>query len=182
MIDFDQIRRKANELGADASAVISTEDIEFVADFRKACEMNTCGQYGLNWMCPPAVGSPDELQEKVMELPRGVVIQTVSQLQDSFDFEGMQRAEEEHEKTFRNILDQIQSNVSYKALLPLNVGACKFCGECTCKAGEPCRFPDKAVASLEAHCIDVNCLLSKYSIPYNNGPDTVSYVSLFLLA
>jgi hypothetical protein len=52
MIDFDQIRREANELGADATAVIRTEDIEFVADFRTACEKNTCGQYGLNWMCP----------------------------------------------------------------------------------------------------------------------------------
>lgn len=133
-------------------------------------------------MCPPAVGSIEDLQAKVLELPQGVVIQTVHQLQDSFDFEGMQNAGQIHEKVFRNSLDYTQSNKNSGALLPLNVGACKFCKECSRLIEELCPFPDKAVASLEAHCIDVNALLTKYDIPYNNGPNTVSYVSLFLLS
>jgi predicted metal-binding protein len=182
MIDLDYLTQKTREFGVAASAIINTVDIQFVSDFRKSCEMNTCGNFGKNWMCPPAVGSIEELQTKVLELSQGIVVQTVYQLQDSFDFEGMQKAGTNHEKIFRSILDYIQSNVNYRTLLPLNVGACKFCQECSCPTGEPCRFPDKAVASLEAHCIDVNALLTKYDIPYNNGPNTVSFVSLFLLS
>ena len=178
---LDHLTQKTKEFGAAASAVINTADIQFVPEFRKSCEMNTCGNFGKNWMCPPEVGSTEELQAKVLELPHGVVIQSVYKLQDSFDFEGMQKAGENHEKIFRNILDYIQSNVDYEAFLPLNVGVCKFCKECSCLIEEPCRFPNKAVASLEAHCIDVNALLTNYDIPYNNGPDTVSLVSLFLL-
>ena len=181
MIAYDHLTRQAKELGAAASAHADTSDIQFVTDFRKACEMNTCGYYRKNWMCPPAVGSAEDLKAKILELPGGVVVQTVYQLEDSFDFQGMEKAGDRHEKIFRNMLDYIQSNVNYKTLLPLNAGACKFCKECTYSGGEPCRFPDKAVASLEACCIDVNALLTKCDIPYNNGPNTVSFVSLFLL-
>ena len=46
--------------------------------------------------------------------------------------------------------------------------------------GQECRYPDKAVASVEAYCIDANALLTRCQIPYNNGPDTVSFVGLFL--
>ena len=98
------------------------------------------------------------------------------------EFEGMQKGGEAHERVFRSILDHIQSNVEYESLLPLNVGACEFCEECSYPTGEPCRFPDKAVASLEAHCIDVNALLTRCDIPYYNRPGTVSFVSLFLLS
>jgi predicted metal-binding protein len=181
-MDLDHLAQRTKDFGANASAVINTADILFVPDFRKACEMNTCGNFGKNWMCPPAVGTTEDLQDQVLELQHGVVIQTVYQLQDSFDFEGMQTAGEKHENVFRNIFDYIQSSIQHTAFLPLNVGACKFCKECNFLVEERCRFPDKAVASLEAHCIDVNALLTKYDIPYNNGPDTVSLVSLFLLA
>jgi len=180
MIFLDDLRNKAKEFGAAASAVISISDIQFVPDFRKSCEMNSCGFYGKNWMCPPAVGSPEELQTKITKLSQGVVVQSVHQLEDSFDFEGMHKAGEHHEKLFRTILDHIEPNVDPQAFLPLNVGACKFCKECSLLIEEPCRYPDKAVASLEAYCIDVNALLTKCNIPYNNGTDTVSYVSLFL--
>ena len=57
---------------------------------------------------------------------------------------------------------------------------CKICKECTYPDGEECRFPDKAVASVEAYCIDVNALVTSCDIPYINGPNTVSFVGLFL--
>jgi hypothetical protein len=46
----------------------------------------------------------------------------------------------------------------------------------------PCRFPDKAVASVESHGIDVTALVTSCGIPYNRGPNTVSYVGLFLFS
>lgn len=46
MIDLDYLTQKAKEFGAAASAVIDTADVQFVPDFRKSCEMNTCGNFG----------------------------------------------------------------------------------------------------------------------------------------
>ena len=74
-MNTDQLIKKAKDLGAWAAAVIQTDDISFEADFRKACEMNSCGHFGLNWMCPPAVGSMEELKAQVLEMPRGLLVQ-----------------------------------------------------------------------------------------------------------
>ena len=109
-----------------------------------------------------------------------MVFQTVHQLEDSFDFEGAVEAAKKHEEVFRKILASIQSDRSFQEILGLNVGDCKVCDKCTYLDGEECRYPDKAVASVESYGIDVNALVSGCGIPYINGPNTVSYVGLFL--
>jgi len=177
---LDQLVEKAKEAGAGRAAIVHTVDIRFSEEFRKACERNTCGKYGTNWMCPPAVGPFEELKAKALSYSRGLVFQTVYQLEDCFDFEGMEQGAREHEKVFRNILASIRSDSSLEEVFGLNAGECKVCGKCTYLDGEECRYPDKAVASVESYGIDVNALVSGCGIPYNNGPNTVSYVGLFL--
>jgi predicted metal-binding protein len=180
MTDLNQLAEKAKELGAAAAAVISTSDIQFSEEFRKLCEQNSCGKYETNWMCPPAIESFEEVKAKVLQFSEGVIIQSVYKLEDSFDFEGMVKAGEIHEKIFRSILEYIQLNLPDSNVLALNVGDCKVCKKCTYQDEEKCRFPDKAVASVESYCIDVNALLGSCGLAYNNGPNTVSYVGLFL--
>jgi len=180
MTDLSQLAEKAKELGAAAAAVINTSDIQFSEEFRKLCEQNSCGKYGTNWMCPPAVDTFEESKAKVLKFSEGVVFQSVYNLEDSFDFEGMVKAGEVHEKTFRSILEYSQLNIANSFFLALNVGDCKVCKKCTYPDGEECRYPDRAVASVEAYCIDVNALVTSCDIPYINGPNTVSFVGLFL--
>lgn len=178
--NLDQLVEKAKESGAARAAIVDTSDIQFSEEFRNACERNTCGKYGANWMCPPGVGPFEELKAKALSFSRGLVFQTVHQLEDSFDFEGAEEAAKKHEEVFRNILASILSDGSFQEILGLNVGDCKVCSKCTYVDGEECRYPDKAVASVESHGIDVNALVSGCGIPYINGPNTVSYVGLFL--
>jgi predicted metal-binding protein len=131
-------------------------------------------------MCPPAIESFEDVKTKVLEFSDGVVFQSVCSLEDSFDFDGMMKAEDIHRKIFNRILDYVQLDMGCSDVLALNAGACKVCNKCTYPDGEGCRYPDKAVTSLEAYCIDVNALLACCDIAYNNGPNTVSYVGLFL--
>ena len=180
MVDLNQLADKAKELGAAAAGAIKTSDIQFSEEFRTLCEQNSCGKYGTNWMCPPAVETFEEVKAKVLKYREGVVFQTVYNLEDSFDFEGMVKAGEIHEKIFRSIQEYIQLDIACKDVLALNVGNCKVCKECTYPDGEECRYPDKAVASVEAYCIDVNALVTSCDIPYINGLNTVSFVGLFL--
>jgi predicted metal-binding protein len=178
--NLDQLVEKAKESGAARAAILDTSDIQFSEEFRKACERNTCGKYGANWMCPPGVGPFEELKAKALSFSRGLVFQTIHQLEDSFDFEGAVEAAKKHEEVFRNILASIRSDGNFQEILGLNVGDCKVCDKCTYLDGEECRYPDKAVASVESYGIDVNALVSGCGIPYINGPNTVSYVGLFL--
>lgn len=180
MMDLNQLVEKAKKLGAAAASAVKTSDIQFSKEFRQLCEQNSCGNYGTNWMCPPAIGTFEELKAEVLKSSEGVVFQTVHTLEDSFDFKGMMKAERVHDIVFRDILDYIQSSIGYEDVLALSVGYCKVCSQCTYPDEKECRYPDKAVASVEAHGIDVNALVTGCNIPYINGPNTVSYVGLFL--
>jgi predicted metal-binding protein len=64
--------------------------------------------------------------------------------------------------------------------LALSAGACSICETCTYPDGEPCRLPEKAMASLESYGIDVAQLIASSGLSYNNGPNTVSYVGVIL--
>ena len=139
-----------------------------------------CGKYGTNWMCPPGVGAFEDLKGRVLSFAGGVVYQTIHQLEDSFDFEGMKKGAALHDANFARIAEYLAQSRDYELGLSLKAGACTVCEECAYVLNEPCRFPDKAVASLEACCIDVNGLLTAHGLAYNNGPNTVSYAGLFL--
>ncbi|MDP4159191.1 MAG: DUF2284 domain-containing protein [Bacillota bacterium] len=177
---IDSLMSFIKSLGVDQLAVIAVEDIQFNEDFRKQCEQNSCGSYNKNWMCPPALGSIEELKEQALKFKQGLLFQTVYQLEDSFDYEGMQEGTENHTKILRKVLDNIKSTKILKEFLPLNVGPCTFCGKCTFLDGKECRFPDEAVSSVEAYGIDVMALEKSCGMSYNNGKNTISCISLIL--
>ena len=140
MMDLNQLVEKAKELGATAAGAIKTSDIQFSKEFRKLCEQNSCGKYGTNWMCPPAIETFEEVKAEVLKFSEGVVFQTVYNLEDSFDFEGMVKAGEVHEKIFRSIWEYIQLDIGCADVLALNVGDCNFCKNCAYPDGEECRY------------------------------------------
>lgn len=168
------------DLGADRIAFVNPGDINFSIDFKEMCAMNSCGKYGTNWMCPPAIGTIEDGIEKIKQFSNGMIIQTVSQLEDSFDFEGMQDASLRHDKVFRDVIDAFKTHFPGLTILPLGVGGCTLCKKCTYTENLPCVQPEKALSSVEAYGIDVNNLLTGAGLKYNNGVATVSYVGLVL--
>jgi len=64
MVDLNRLVEKAKELGAAAASAIKTSDIQFSEEFRMLCEQNSCGKFGTNWMCPPAIETFDEVKAK----------------------------------------------------------------------------------------------------------------------
>ncbi|BBB91104.1 MAG TPA: DUF2284 domain-containing protein [Methylomusa anaerophila] len=178
--DFSELVQEALAYKADYAAIVKSEQIKFVADFRKACEQNSCGKYNKNWMCPPAVGPLEELKERAGRFRQGLLFQTVHTIKSSFDWKGMMAAAKIHDGVFRNILGVIKAKYNFAAILPLSAGACIFCDKCAYVEGEPCRFPEQALASVEAYGIDVMNLEKACGIPYYNGKNTVSYVGLIL--
>lgn len=159
---------------------IEMPDIETAAELRSACEQNFCGQYGKNWMCPPAVGKIDDLIAALSDYDGGVLIQTVHRITDSFDVEGMSDAAKGHDSVLAKIRLGLKGNSEKRNILLLGAGPCTSCEECACEREEECPFPEKALASVESYGIDVNRSLTNCGLQYNNGANTVSYVGLVL--
>lgn len=170
----------ALETGADKVAYVETKNINFSIEFKDMCAMNSCGKYNTNWMCPPAIGTIEDGIEKIRAFKEGIVIQTITQLEDSFDFEGMQEAAIRQEKVFRGLIKQIKLRFPDQTIMALGVGGCSLCTRCTYVVNLPCIHPDLALPSVEAFGIDVNNLLTVAGLKYNNGVSTVSYVGLIL--
>ena len=52
-METQQMLSQAFEEGFAAAAVVDTGEIAFDPSFRPYCEENLCGQYGVNYSCPP---------------------------------------------------------------------------------------------------------------------------------
>ena len=83
------LREEALALGAFRAELVKVEDISTDASFRSLCASNACGNYGKNYMCPPDIGSIEELMQELRTYETALVYQTVGCLEDSYDFEGM---------------------------------------------------------------------------------------------
>ncbi len=177
---IEEMIQDVRDLNVTHVGIVNTEEIEFSKEFRKMCEQNKCGMAGTNWMCPPGVGSFESLRDRAMAYKKGIVLQTVHPLESSFDLKGMEEGAAKHNEVFRKVIYLLATKYQLSNILPLNVGPCTYCKKCTYTDGKPCRFPDKAVASVEAYGIDVMKLLRNCDIPYNSGKNTVSYNSLIV--
>ncbi|NTV90390.1 MAG: DUF2284 domain-containing protein [Clostridiales bacterium] len=174
------IEKLALELGVTTATVIETAGIEFHEEFREACEQNICRRYNTTWSGPPAVGPVSDLKKRVERFSRGLLIQNITEIEDSFDYEGMLEGGRIHEERFRNLLKNIRHKHPTLEILPLNAGCCNLCERCTYLDGEPCRNPEEAVSSVECYGMDVTALKRAAGLPVSGGKNTVTYVALIL--
>jgi len=160
----------------DQYAEIETENIDFLEEVRKSCELNHCGKYRKNWMCPPGIGSINDLKEKYTKYKKAFVFNKVTNLEDSFDIEGM----DEGRKRVEDILNKLRVELKdYTNIQLLGVGSCNICKICT-YPDSPCRYPKLAVPSLEAIGINVLKIANGCNLNYYNGINTVTYFGMVL--
>lgn len=142
-------------------------------ELRDACEANVCGQYGACYTCPPHIGSAADCIARISRYTRFIAFQKIYTLEDSFDYEGMVAGQ----KNFKTVITAVAglARSTFEDPLVLGAGGCMLCETCAAKTGEACRFPEKALSSLEAHCIQVSELAARCGMKYINGPNTVTY-------
>ena len=173
-MDEEKLIQAALDCGASKAAVIEQKDIVPNAEFRGMCEQNRCGAYGKCYMCPPDVGPIGELMARVRGYEKGLLYQTISPLEDSFDIEGMGEAKKAFTQVSQRLLDALRPVLGDQAL-HLTGGGCGLCKTCAKATNEPCRHPELAMSSLEAYGIAVSELAKTCGMKYINGADTVTY-------
>ena len=176
---FDLLCRAAIDAGAHRASVIPVDLVETDRSFRTLCEQNVCGCYGRNWMCPPDAGAIDELIPVLRSYPYILVYQSVGQLEDSYDFEGMAASAVKHCDLMYKVNEYMKKQ-EFGRILCLGAGGCRICPVCARQTNEPCRHPDRATPSLEAYGVNVSTLAKAAGMKYINGQNTVTYFGAVL--
>ena len=179
--NIENLKDEIKNLGISAAAVFPVGDIKFDDIFRKMCRDNLCGRYGKNYKCPPIIGEPEELKNEIKTYDDVILIQTIYPLEDSFDFEGMGEGGKIHAENIDKTREYIKANLNFEKMLVLGAGGCNLCEKCGVIENVPCRFPDRAISSVEAYCMNVADMTNSHGLNYINGENTVSYVAVFLI-
>ena len=127
----------------------------------------------------PDAGDIHDLMAALKTYSYALVYQTVSELEDSYDFEGMMDAGVAHNLLMVELRRGIDT-LALPRVLHLGAGGCRMCEVCAKRTGEPCRHPDLAVASLETYGVNVSKLAPAAGMKYINGKDTVTYFGAVL--
>ncbi|MDR1495771.1 MAG: DUF2284 domain-containing protein [Clostridiales Family XIII bacterium] len=176
--DTDALIREAEETGFSHAGELNVEALIFMPEVREMCSADRCNKYGRNWRCPPACGSIEEAASRAARYTYGLLVQTVAQMDDDFDYETIESAGKKHKEDFAVLVRKLRER--YDDILPMGAGTCELCKECT-YPDAPCRRPDESISSMEAYGLWVSKVCELSGIPYNYGPRTLAFTSCYLL-
>jgi len=178
MDNNEKFAEMAKESGFTNSAPLNVSTLEFMQEVRDMCNAKQCNRYGTSWSCPPACASLEEMREKVLSYAGGILVQTVGELEDSYDWEGIMAAGASHKDNFGRLWALLEKE--YPSVLAMGAGACMICETCTYPE-QPCRFPDRMAASMEACGLFVSKVCTDNGLAYNYGQDKIAFTSCFLV-
>ena len=162
---------KTTGVSVHEKAILPVTALTFSPTLLDSCKTNACGNYNKSWVCPPACESVEEQKKKILSYKNLLVFTTMHTLEDSFDYDGMEKGKKLH-LSLTSELKEILDTPVYGA------GNCPVCK--TCAFPSPCTFPEKKISSVEAAGIDVTSLSKAAGIAYNNGQNTVTFFSVAL--
>ena len=176
-MEKEQLLQIARDCGFETVAELDVSTLKALPEVRDMCAVNTCGKYDACWSCPPGCGEIDECAAKMKQYAHGILVQTVGDIEDSLDFEGIMEVKESHDERYRECVGKLKEVI--EDFLPLADGACTLCAKCS-YPDEPCRFPDKSMSSMEAFGLYVSDVCKQNGVAYNYGPGKMCYSGCFL--
>jgi len=166
----------ALEAGAAKAEYFPAGKIVLADHFREICRSNSCGRYDRCYMCPPDLGDIHDLMAQVRSYPHAVIYQTIADLEDPFDYEGMTEAGDFHAQCSGK-LHAAAKDLLTGPWLHISTG-CRLCARCGKLDGIPCRHPDQAIGSVSGYGIDVYQTVKDSGLNYVNGQNTVTYFGI----
>lgn len=176
MKDYKELIKKAEEIGFSHAAPLDSTTIKLRSEVRDMCA--ACHIYNTNWACPPGCGTLDECRERVGRYKSGLLVQVTAELEDAMDGETMMEAQEDHKEFFKEFRVYLQE--LYPNMLALGAGCCTVCKKCS-YPDEPCRFPEKAISSMESYGMIITDVCQENDLPYYYGDCTITYTGCYLL-
>ncbi len=177
MMNFEQMQKEALEAGFSGAWAFDPGLLRFLPEVRDMCSAEKCGRYGHSWSCPPACGSLEDAKREAAAYSQGILLQTVGELEDEFDFEGMEAAAKRHKEAFLRFCARLAE--LGEPSMPMSAGSCTLCAKCT-YPDAPCRFPEKVFPSMEARGLLVSEVCALAGAPYYYGKNKLAYTGCVL--
>ena len=172
MIDLALLERFA------AAVMVDTKAIVFAPIFRTCCEEHLCGQYGVNYTCPPDCGSPEEMEARVRSHKRALVLQTIWEIPDPSDNAATKQAKKSHNAAQLRLAKQFRETGVPGFLV--GASGCALCSPCHLKNGEPCPHPMERYSCMSAYCIFVQKLAEHCGIDYDCGSGLLAFFGMYV--
>lgn len=176
-MNYDEIRKMAEDAGFSHIVPLDVRTIDLKPQVREMCATGSCGRYDRCWSCPPGCGTLEECRERISKYAEGVIVQTVGELEDPLDGEGMMETEARHRQSFDRMYAALRETCS--DMLALGAGGCKRCKVCS-YPDAPCRRPKEMVSSMESYGMLVTEVCQRNGLDYYYGKNTIAYVGCFL--
>ena len=175
---YEEMIRCAEEENFSAAAVIDTALIPFDPMFRPFCEENLCGQYAVNYTCPPVCGTPEDMKNKILSRNKAIVLQTIWQIEDYSDQKAIKEAKKAHNAATQRLLTRFrQEGISG---FPVGASGCALCSPCAMVEGKPCRFPELCFSCMSAYCVFVSKTVEKAGLEYDCGEGLLAFFGMYV--
>ena len=115
-LSHDEIIKTALERGFYGAAIISMDDVMTDSVIRSYCEENRCGRYNTNYACPPACGTPEEMENKLRSYRHALVLQTKWPADNYKDRESSSKIMRQHNLSMLRML-QILNASGYNGII-----------------------------------------------------------------
>lgn len=148
------ILQESKRVGFAKTAVMSTEDLSFHHEFRMLCEQNHCGNYGANYACPPYCGTPEEMENRVMQFKQAIVFQSRTHVENIFNDEETKEIKKVHTAMTLDAVDGMIRQGFDEDGMYIMCGPCNYCKKCEMLKHTPCVREDRRFSCLSAYCID----------------------------
>ena len=171
---MSRIEQLAQEMGFDCMGTCSAKALVARPEVRSMCAAGKCQVYEHSWACPPACGELEDFQRQMNAYEHCLVVQTVGEMEDDFDFETMEETGNLQKQRVLDLVEALDAAGLSAETMTLSAGTCTLCATCT-YPDEPCRFPNKRLVSMEAAGLVVSEVCELAGVPYNHGPQTIAY-------
>lgn len=161
-----------------AAAVISTDQVRFDPSFRPYCEENLCGQYGVNYTCPPYCGTPEEMKQRVLSHKKALLLQTIWEISDYSDKKAIKSAKGAHNRQTLELIKKLRAE-GHEGF-PVGASGCALCSPCAMVEGKPCRFPELCFSCMSAYCVFVSKTMEQAGIEYDCGEGLLAFFGMYV--
>ena len=158
--------------------VISTDKIVFDEAFRPYCEENLCGQFGVNYSCPPDCGTPEEMKQKVLSYKNVLVVSTNWEIEDFSQTDKLKEAKAQHNAAMLRLIKKMKA-AGYTGIM-VGASGCTLCTPCKLASGEACEHPDVMYSCMSAYCIYVKKLAVDCSMNYDYNNKILPLFGMYL--
>ena len=166
----------AKECGFDEVYPMDPAKLKVETWVRDTCAEDKCHAYNHNWTCPPACGTLEECAAEMEGYEHGLLLQCVGKTEKRIDTATYMKTGQRLMSALTEFADRLKAE--YPDALVLGAGACTICKECAYP--EPCRFPDKAISSMESYGLFVTRVCKDNDAKYYYGPGTIAYTGCVL--